>query len=316
MIHSSLLYTSQLHAYCKHLCCWNDWRYNSFIWFKNSDRWKREGEGCEALFPPEFHKQIFGFILELSSVNGLTHCPGVYSNNYMGNFQTCNPNTGPMSASPELITHPIPGEKAEGKATKRQLLLSHHAPCTESRAIPFRSVGPRIPATFPTPHVPYSTSALNASLRSKHPVASCQPDRLSVRLRHAGDGAYPWNKPATWPHFHPSGLRMVGTNIATRCCAQQCSKNWKAVCMANSERSHFSVELWPVWYYVDLFLYLCPDLHFCFTAAHKVLNFCTPIWQVYNIPGDFRYRLAYQQGSPPQTPRYHYLTAFIYGTTL
>lgn len=56
MIHSSSLYTSQLHAHCKHLCCPNDWHYNSFIWFKNSDRQKLVEGGMWGAFPPKFHK--------------------------------------------------------------------------------------------------------------------------------------------------------------------------------------------------------------------------------------------------------------------
>lgn len=190
----------------------------------------------------------------------------------------------------------------------------HHA----LRAEPYPSVlwvrgsQPRSP-----PHM--SPTAPQPSMPASDPSILLPRVNLIGFLSDCGTLGMVLTPETSLPHGHtstPLDSGWFGTNIATRCCAQQCSKNWKAVCMANSERSHFSVELWPAWYYVDLFLYLRPDLHFCFTAAHKVLNFCTPIWQVYNIPGDFRYRLAYQQGSPPQTPRYHYLTAFIYGTTL
>lgn len=208
MIHSSLLYTSQLHAYCKHLCCWNDWQYNSFIWFKNSDRWKQEGEGCEALFPPEFHKQIFGFILELFFVNGLSHCPGVYRNN-------CRVTSKPATQHRFHVFKPwgdnTPHTWKKSWRKDHQKAAVSLPPCTmhweQSRTLLFPgSAAPR--------HVPHPTCPL------QHLSSQCQPQiqassclmsswQAFCRLQHAGDGAYPWNKPARWPHFHPSGLRMV-----------------------------------------------------------------------------------------------------------
>lgn len=208
MIHSSLLYTSQLHAYCKHLCCWNDWRYNSFIWFKNSDRWKREGEGREALFPPEFHKQIFGFILELFLWMGWVTalaCTEI----------TARVTSKPVTQHRSHVCKPwgdnTPYTWKKGWRKDHQKAAVFLPPCTmhweQSCILPFR--GSAAPGHVPHPHVPYSTSALSASLRSQHPLASCPVDRLSVRLQNAEDGAYPWNKPTRWPHFQPSGLRMV-----------------------------------------------------------------------------------------------------------
>lgn len=47
-----------------------------------------QGGVCEVLLLPRFNK--FTFIFEQFSVNGLSQCPGVYRNNFMGNFQTIN----------------------------------------------------------------------------------------------------------------------------------------------------------------------------------------------------------------------------------
>lgn len=73
-----------------------------------------QGGVCEVLLPPKFHK--FTFIFEQFSVNGLSQCPGVYRNNFMGNFQTIN-----TAQTLCAVIHLILRRKVKGRMTKRRL---------------------------------------------------------------------------------------------------------------------------------------------------------------------------------------------------